>query len=88
MTKLQETCRDMWRRLERFVGRWRWLRAYELSLNRRAEVEQELWDCSRGKKQLPDAEQCKQWALRLGVPDEWRDAHNKNLSEISHEPKI
>jgi hypothetical protein len=56
------------------------VRAYEISLNRRAEVEQELWDCSRGKKPLPDAKQCKEWALRLGVPDEWRDAPNGPLN--------
>jgi hypothetical protein len=62
------------RRLERFVMRWRWLRDYEISLNRRAEVEQELFDMARGKRPLPDAEQCRKLAIRLGVPDKWRDA--------------
>lgn len=49
------------------------MRDYEKSLNRRAEVEEALWAAARGKTPLPDAEQCRQWALRLGVPDEWRD---------------
>lgn len=71
---------SLWRRLERFVGRWRWMRAYEISLNRRAEVEQELWDCSHGKRPLPDAGKCRELALRLGVPDEWRDAPNAALT--------
>jgi len=69
---MKQTLLDCWRFLKRIVMRWRWMRDYEISLNRRAEVEQELWDCARGRRALPDAEQCKQWALRLGVPDEWR----------------
>lgn len=59
-------------RLHRFIARWRWMRAYEVSLNRRAEVEQDLFNVANGKRPLPDAEQCRQWATRLGVPDEWR----------------
>lgn len=46
--------------------------ALRKALNRRAEVEQYLWDCVHGKKPLPDQEQCRQMALKLGVPDDYR----------------
>lgn len=49
-----------------------WMRSYEMSLNARAKVEQELIDCANGKRVLPDAEQCRDWAARLGVPAWWR----------------
>lgn len=49
-----------------------WMRAYEKSLNERAKVEQELIDCANGKRTLPGKEQCREWAMRLGVPAEWR----------------
>lgn len=58
--------------VRRFLMRWRWMRDYEISLNRRAAVEQELWDCANGKRLLPDKQQCEDWARRLGVPDKWR----------------
>jgi hypothetical protein len=38
-------------------------------LNRRAKIEQELFDCAVGKAPLPDKEKCKEWALRLGKPE-------------------
>ncbi len=47
------------------------MRSYELSLNARAKVEQELIDCANGKRALPDAQQCRDWAQRLGVPTWW-----------------
>ncbi|MDT3735528.1 MAG: hypothetical protein ROZ00_04835 [Denitratisoma sp.] len=60
------------KRLYRFIARWRWMWMYERSLNERAKVEQELIDCANGKRPLPDACQCRDWARRLGVPAEWR----------------
>lgn len=39
-------------------------------LNRRAEVEQELFDAANGKRPMPDAAQLRTWALRLGVPSD------------------
>lgn len=59
--------------LRRALLRHRWQRAYELSLNERARVEQELLDAANGKAPLPGREQCRQWAVRLGVPQEWRE---------------
>jgi len=39
-------------------------------LNRRAEVEQQLFDVANGKRTLPTAVECREWALRLGVPSD------------------
>lgn len=39
-------------------------------LNRRAQVEQWLFQCAAGKKPLPDENTCKWLALRLGTPKE------------------
>lgn len=46
-----------------------WIREYELSLNKKVRVETFLWDCSNGLRPLPTKEECKEWALILGVPD-------------------
>jgi hypothetical protein len=46
---------------------------YGRSLNERVKVEQELWDIARGKSPLPTAEQCAEWARRLGIPAELRE---------------
>lgn len=58
------------------LKRWRWVvrnyRNYAAELNRRAAVEQQLWDCWHGKRALPDKEQCAEWARKLGVPEEFR----------------
>ena len=48
------------------------MRQLEKSLNERAKVEQELWDAHHNKGASVDAEQLRDWALRLGVPAEWR----------------
>lgn len=45
---------------------WRSLDAH---LNRRATVENYLFQAAAGQKALPDAEKCKELALRLGVVD-------------------
>lgn len=37
-------------------------------LNRRAEVENELYEIARGKRELPTREDCHRMAVRLGVP--------------------
>lgn len=38
-------------------------------LNRRSTVESELWNAVNGKTPLPDVEQLRKWALKLGVPE-------------------
>ena len=38
-------------------------------LNRRVEVERELWLVFYGKRPVPTREECREWALKLGVPD-------------------
>lgn len=40
-------------------------------LNRRAEVEQQMLDAAKKGKPI-EAEQIQAWAMRLGVPDDWR----------------
>lgn len=42
---------------------------YGHEINRRAAVEQEIWNAVNGKAPLPDVEQLRKWALKLGVPD-------------------
>jgi hypothetical protein len=46
-----------------------WVGAF---LNRRAGVEQTLLNCAAGRQPLPTAESCRELALKLGVPDEYR----------------
>lgn len=41
-------------------------------LNNRASVESEMWQCVSGKKPMPDKEQLRQWALKLGVPEHFK----------------
>lgn len=43
------------------------------ALNRRAAVEQILFDAAAGKRSLPGPEECRALAMKLGVPDELRD---------------
>lgn len=40
-------------------------------INRRVVVEQYLWDASAGRRPLPTKEECKAWAIKLGVPSEF-----------------
>jgi hypothetical protein len=42
---------------------------YGHEINRRAAVEQEIWNAVNGRTPLPDVEQLRKWALRLGVPE-------------------
>ena len=44
-----------------------WLRSLERQANERARVEQDLYQCANGKAPLPDRQQCREWARRLGV---------------------
>ncbi len=54
------------------------------SLNRRAAVEQDLLDVANGKRSLPDANQCRAWAMKLGVPVEWLNTKRaQNVNEFS-----
>lgn len=43
------------------------------ALNRRATVEQYLFDVYQGKKPLPTKDVCRALAMLLGVPNEYRD---------------
>jgi len=54
--------------IRRWRYRLRFWRSYEASLNRRAQVEEELHKIARGKKPLPTAEDCRRMANKLGMP--------------------
>lgn len=49
--------------------RLRFLWNYGKSLNRRAEVEDELFKMARGKLPLPTADDCRRLATKLGVSE-------------------
>ena len=40
------------------------------SLNRRAQVEQLMFDAAAGKRAMPTPTELREWALKLGTPDE------------------
>lgn len=56
----------------RLMQSFRNFRALPDILNRRSKVELQLWDCYAGRRPLPDAEQCKEWALDLSIPSKLR----------------
>ncbi len=55
------------RKLKALALMFRWQREYEAGLNRRVEVEQELFDAASGARPLPTQEDCKRLAIRLGT---------------------
>jgi hypothetical protein len=46
-----------------------WMGTYEQSLNRRASVEQTLFDVANGKRGPLSAQECRELALKLGTPE-------------------
>lgn len=40
------------------------------SLNRRAQIEQLMFDAACGKRAMPTPAELREWALKLGTPDE------------------
>lgn len=59
-------------KLRRIIWKIRNLRDGFHELNRRAAVEQEMWNCVNGKSPMPDSAKLREWALRLGVPKEFK----------------
>ena len=60
----------MWRR---WKSRWWIFKHSGDALNRRVKVERYLWDAVGGKQPLPDKEKCREMALTLGIPTEYRN---------------
>lgn len=60
------------RMLRRFISRYRVWCNVGKELNRRASVESFLIGCAQGKNTLPDADKCRELAIKLGVPDAYR----------------
>lgn len=59
----------------RLLWRLRNLREGYHELNRRAKVEAELFECVSGKRPMPDKQKLREWAVRLGVPEAFRQQH-------------
>ena len=62
-----------------------WVGAF---LNRRAAVEQTLLNCAAGRQPLPTADMCRDLALRLGVPDEYRAPRQSSQQEEATDEMI
>jgi len=78
--------RDEVAAFEEMVAKWRRdangrLIDFPAELNRRAAVEQEMFNCINGKRMMPDKDVLKDWALRLGIPDEYRNAKAQEQSD-------
>jgi hypothetical protein len=56
------------------VGTGKMLEWVNKEMFRRVKVENELWQCAFGKRPPPTSDECKEWALILGVPEEFRVA--------------
>lgn len=49
-----------------------WRAYYSKSLSRRVEIENEMFRAVAGDRPMPTRQELREWALRLGVPDELR----------------
>lgn len=59
--------------LTRLKYRWLFIRDHGAELNRRVEIENQLAQMGAGNKPLPDKDQCRILALKLGTPKKyWR----------------
>lgn len=62
--------------VKRRIRRWKYVilthKDYAARLNRSVGVEQALMDCATGKRGPLSKEECKQLAVQLGVPEEFR----------------
>lgn len=47
------------------------IKELEKDLNRRVDIENELFEISKGRKPIPTHEECKIMALKLGTPKEY-----------------
>ena len=45
--------------------------------SRSASIEEELIAIGVGKRDLPTREECREWGLKLGIPDEFRTKESK-----------
>lgn len=46
---------------------------------RRVRVENQLWLIVQGKRPPPDVRECHEWAVILGVPDEFREKQRESV---------
>ena len=58
--------------LRRLISRWPTFKDHADSLNRRAEVENVLWNFAAGKRKMLTQDDCRKLALKLGVPSAYQ----------------
>jgi len=63
----------MTRKLKRLAARLRVYLSKHDDLKDRVFVERKLFEVYEGKRGLPSKEECRDWAIRLGVPKAYRD---------------
>ena len=61
------------------VGTSKLLEWVNKEMFRRVKVENELWACAFGKREMPSREECRDWALLLGVPEEFKRFQNDKV---------
>ena len=62
----------MIRGIRRLRSRWRLAAMLDKEFRRRVQVEEELMLRASGAKPLPNAEDCRRMAVKLGVPEDWK----------------
>lgn len=64
--------------LYRLQVRWGLIRRHGAELNKRVEIENELFRMAQGKQPLPTKQECRVLALKLGTPKRlWREEWKK-----------
>lgn len=63
----------------RLRHRWQMWRSTGDDLNRRVSVEMVLLNAAAGKRPLPDREECRQLAYKLGIPSRYRGDGDRNV---------
>jgi hypothetical protein len=61
--------------VRKIIAKWRTYKDHADSLNRRAEVESVLWNVAAGKRPTLTQDECRNLALKLGVPSAYRTNH-------------
>jgi len=69
--------------------RWKYVihthKDYAARLNRSVEVEQALLDCASGKRPVLSRDECRQLAVKLGVPECFRSPNGQALRPAGKE---
>jgi len=58
--------------IKRALARLRRIRSMDADLKDRAAVERKLFAVYEGKREAPTPDECREWAIKLGVPRAYR----------------